>query len=101
AIDELAKLAQPLNAAEIEVDAQMHAALSVMPIKRATVAVLAHQRVQLAEIRAEMNGGNPRIVPALPAIRLSRNANRRAQRRFAHLPHAFRIFVVVDARPGS
>ena len=101
AIDELPEAPQTLDGAEVEVDAQVNATLSVMAVKRAAVAVLGHQRRELAQVGAQVNGGNAGVVPALPTFRLAGNKDRGAERRLADLPHAFRVFGVVNARPGS
>ena len=98
AFNKLAELSYPLWAREIEVDAHVHAALAVVAIERAAIAEFVHQFGERAQVVAEFGGRNGRILPALPAVRLAGHKNHRAQRRFAHVPHAGRFLRRADVR---
>ena len=52
AVKKLAETAQALDAAEVEIDAEMDAALAEVAVKRAAVAVLAHEREEPAQVSA-------------------------------------------------
>ncbi len=84
AVQELAELAQPFLAAEIEVDAHVHASLPIMPIQRTAVAVLRHQRhdacadIRQASPAERLHLPIPPTDPARPAQTPPRPAPTRA-----------------------
>src|ERR1700727_526729 len=86
-VKKLAKIAKSLFAPKIEVDAHVHASLTVMAIERARVAILCHQRANAAQIISQLLRRNGSILPPFPPIRLARNEHHSSQRRLAHVPH--------------
>ena len=105
AVEEFAEEAQTLDGAEIEVDAQVDAALPVVTVERAAVAILAHEGRESAQISTEMRGGNAGIVPTLKALRLAGDKNRGAESRLTDAPDSRGVFGGVDTsrrsfRPG-
>ena len=72
AIDELAEFADAFGAAEVEIDARVHAALAVVAVERAAEAVLGHERGDGAQIVAELRGRNGGSLPSLPSGRARR-----------------------------
>ncbi len=101
----LAEVAHTLDGAEVEVDAQVDAALAVVAIERSAVAELVQESRELAQVSAQMRGRNAGIVPALVAFRLAGNKGGCAESGLAHVPDAGGVGAVVDAghrrfRPG-
>ncbi len=96
-LDELTVFAQPLFATEVKVDAQVHAALSVMTVERAAIAILTQQRDQLAQVGAQPTGRNACVFPAFPAVGLAGDEDGCTQCRFAHMPDAGGVGSIVDA----
>ena len=56
----------PGSRLQIEVDAHVHASLAEVAVERAVVVVLAHQRVNRAQVRSEAGGRNRRVFPSFP-----------------------------------
>ncbi len=86
-IDELTELLNARLRLQVEVDAHVHASLAEVAVERAVVVVLAHQRVNRAQVRSEAGGRYRRVFPSFPAGPLARLNRDRAERRFPDVPH--------------
>ena len=100
AVEELAEVAQALWSVEVEVDAHVDAALTVVAVERTAVAVLGHQRGDAAEVFAEARGRNGGIFPAFPAVGLAGNEDDGAECGLADMPDGSRFGGRADVRGG-
>ena len=97
AIEELAEFAQALVGVEVEVDAEMGAALPIVAVKRAVVAIFGHEGGETAEICTQFLGRNAGVVPAFVALGLAGDEDGGAEAGLADAPDAGSVGSVVGA----
>ena len=86
-LDERAEGAQPLGRPEVELGAEVQAAVAEMAVEGPLEAETGDQRVQLAQVRAQALGRDGRVLPAGIGRRLARDDRGCAHRRLAQGPH--------------
>jgi hypothetical protein len=89
AIHELAELENAGRGLEIEVMAHVDAALAEVAVHGALVAELVHQRIDGAEIGAELRGIDGGVFPAFPASAFAGDEGGRTEAGLADVPDAF------------
>ncbi len=100
AVEKFAEIAQPLFGVEIEIDAHVHAALSVVAVERAAIAVLIHQRGDAAQVSAELRRRHSGIFPTFEAVGLTRDEDDGAESGFADIPDTGGFFGSADMGSG-
>src|SRR5262249_45165326 len=101
--NERTELAHTWSSNEIEIDARVHAALSNMSVKSASISVALEKLPKIAKVTADVLGRHGRILPALPCFLFTWHACRGPETGFADLPHNvlfFRIVVEFHWRHG-
>ena len=100
AVDELAEVEDAGFGFEIEVEAHVHAALAEVAVHCAGVVELLHQRVDGAEIAAELRGIDGGILPSLPPGTDAGDECGGAKAGLADVPDAFGFVRGVEASGG-
>ena len=94
AVDKFAIRLYAFHRAEVIAHTRVDAALPEVPVDGHDVSEFLHQRVEFAQIGAELCRRYGRVFPSLPELRHAGNTRNRAESRFAHAPHALRLLPI-------
>ena len=86
-VHEAPELLDPVGGLEVEVDAVVDAALAEVAVEHAVVAVLVHERAQIAQVGAHLVGRHAGILPPGPLPLLPGRVGAGADAGLADLPH--------------